>query len=201
MTRRIIVLTKKRLLITLVMLVGIMGPLLAASYGSMADRVTGEEMNSPKVEMKQYSSEREGVKFAYPNGWSIRTERDLSGGEILETISFMSPDQSVHGFVQVMKLNKPIPEYVSQAQKSMVPGFDSLDFKQTVNGDKQGFVLSYKRGVGYARSVAVEYFFKKGEKVYRFSYFYPEIVAEQYQPIFAGMFKSLVLPTPENSQR
>lgn len=200
MARKIILLTRNRLLITLVMLVGIMGPLLAASYGSATDQVTGQDLNRPKTKMMQYSSEREGVKFAYPNGWSIRTERDLSGGEVLETISFMSPDPGVHGFFQVMKLNKPIPEYVSQAEKSMVPGFDSLQFKQTVKGAKQGFMLSYKRGVGYARSVAVEYFFKKGEKVYRFSYYYPEIVADQYQPVFDEMLNSLVLPGPESSE-
>ena len=189
MYRRIIVLTKSKLLITLVMLVGVMAPLLTVSYRTPVGEVVG---NEPK--MMTYSSEREGLKFAYPDKWSIRTERDYSGGEIVESISFISPDQAAHGFVQVMKLNKPIPEYVSQAEKSMAPGFDSLSFRQTVNGDRQGFVLSYKRGVADARSVAVEYFFKKGEKVYRFAYFYPEIAADQYKPLFEAMLVSLTLP-------
>lgn len=189
MAQRIIVLTKQRLIITLIMLIGVMGPLFVASYGTSVDPVTGTESK-----MMNYFSEREGVKFTYPDGWSIRTERDYSGGEILESISFISPDQAAHGFAQVMKLNKPIPEYVSQAEKSMASGFDSLDFRQTVNGDKQGFVLSYKRGVADARTVAVEYFFKKGEKVYRFSYFYPEIVADEYRPVFEAMLASFELP-------
>ena len=189
MNRRIIVLTKSRLLITLILLIGVMGPLLMASYRTPVDQVTTMEMK-----MMTYSSEREGIKFAYPIGWSIRTERDYSGGEIIESISFISPDQAAHGFVQVMKLNKPIPEYISQAEKSMAPGFDSLEFKQTLQGDRQGFVLSYRRGVAEARSVAVEYFFKKGEKVYRFAYFYPEIIADQYEPVFEAMLASLKLP-------
>lgn len=192
MNRRIIVLTKAKLLITVVMLIGVMAPLFMASYGTPVGKVIVEE-----TKLMTYSSQREGVKFAYPSGWSIRTERDYSGGEIIESISFISPDQAAHGFVQVMKLNKPIPEYVSQAEKSMAPGFDSMQFRQTVNGDKQGFVLSYKRGVAYERSVAVEYFFKKGEKVYRFAYFYPEIAAEQYQPVFEAMLGSLKLPGKE----
>jgi hypothetical protein len=192
MNRRIIVLTKAKLLITVVMLIGVMAPLLMASYRTPVSKVIVEE-----TKLMTYSSQREGVKFAYPSGWSIRTERDYSGGEIIESISFISPDQAAHGFVQVMKLNKPIPEYVSQAEKSMASGFDSMQFRQTVNGDKQGFVLSYKRGVGYERSVAVEYFYKKGEKVYRFAYFYPEIAAEQYQPVFEAMLGSLKLPGKE----
>ena len=189
MNRRIIVLTKNRLLITLILLIGVMGPLLMASYRTPADQVATME-----AKMMTYSSEREGIKFAYPSGWAIRTERDYSGGEIIESISFMSPDQAAHGFAQVMKLNKPIPEYISQAEKSMAPGFDSLEFKQTLQGERQGFVLSYRRGVGEARSVAVEYFFKKGEKVYRFAYFYPEIIADQYEPVFEAMLGSLKLP-------
>jgi hypothetical protein len=183
------VLTKSKLLVTLIMLVGVMAPLLAVSYMTPVGEVTGNE-----TKMMTYSSEREGVKFAYPDGWLIRTERDYTGGEIIESISFTSPDQAAHGFVQVMKLNKPIPDYVSQAEKSMAPGFDSLNFRQTVKGERQGFVLSYKRGVGDARSVAVEYFFKKGEKVYRFGYFYPDIRAEQYKPLFEAMLGSLILP-------
>lgn len=189
MNRTIIVLTKGRIYITLFVLIGIMAPLLTASYTIPAGKVTVEE-----TKMMTYSSQKEGVRFDYPEGWSIRTERDYSGGEIIESISFISPDQAAHGFVQVMKLNKPIPEYVSQAEKSMAPGYDSMQFRQTVNGDKQGFVLSYKRGVAYARSVTVEYFYKKGEKVYRLSYYYPEIHEEKYLPLFEAMVKSLSLP-------
>lgn len=190
MSRKIIVLTKSRLLITLIVLIGVMAPLLTVSYTTPVGKVVTDK----ETKMMTYSSQQEGVKFDYPNGWSIRTERDYSGGEIIESISFISPEQAAHGFVQVMKLNKPIPEYVSQAEKNMAPGFDSLHFRQTVNGDKQGFVLSYKRGVAYSRSVAVEYYFKKGEKVYRFAYYYPEIAQDRYKEVFEAMLGSLVLP-------
>jgi len=189
MKRRIIVLTRTRLLITLIILIGVMAPLLMLSYTTPVGKMTMDE-----TKMMTYSSQKEGVKFAYPSGWSIRTERDYSGEEIIESVRFISPDQAAHGFVQVMKLNQPIPEYIDQAKKSMAPGADSLQFSKTVNEDKKGFVLSYKQGTAYSRSVAVEYFFEKGEKVYRFAYYYPEIKKEKYQPLFEAMLESLKLP-------
>lgn len=188
MKKKFVVLSRSKLLFTLVILVGVLAPLLAVSYWTPVDQVTVREAG-----YAEYSSERHGFKFSYPLGWSIRTERDFSGGEILESVSFNSPDKVAHGFVQVMQLAIPIPEYISRAEKNMVPGFDSLEFKPTVSGDRQGFVLSYKRGSGDARAVAYEYFFKKKEKVFRFSYFYPEGRADQYTPIFETMLTSLSL--------
>ncbi|MHB9096127.1 MAG: PsbP-related protein [Eubacteriales bacterium] len=189
MKGRIVVLAKRKLIFTVVLLLGVMCPLLMASYRAPVDEVTGQG-----IKMLNYSSEKEGITFKYPQGWSLRSEKDYTGGEIIESVSFASPDQAAHGFVQIMRLAKPIPEYIRDAEKSMAPGFDSLEFKQTVSGQKQGFVLFYKRGSGDARNVASEYFFKNQDKVYRFSYFYPEGIADQYSKVFEDMLESFTLP-------
>ncbi len=188
MSGKLIVLTRQKLMWTVVMLFGVMGPLLVASYKTPVQDVTGQV-----GKMLTYSSEREGITFNYPLGWAIRTERNF-GGEILESTSFASPDKTVHGFVQVMEFPKPVPEYIAEAQKNMVSGYDSLEFKETTAGDKQGYVLTYKRGTGDTRSAATEYFFTRNKKVYRFSYFFPERLAEQYEKDFEEMLGSFNLP-------
>ncbi len=182
MKGRIVLLGRKKLFWSLVVVLVTVCPIMVASYIVPAEDVTG-----PAGQMLTYRSDKEGIKFSYPQGWLLRTERDFTGAEIIESVSFISPDRTAHGFVQVMKLAKSIPDYISDAEKSMAPGYDSLDFRQTAVGDRQGFVLSYKRGTGDARTVATEYFFKKNEKVYRFSCFYPEGMADQYAKQFEEM--------------
>ncbi len=186
--RKMVVLGKRKMLWTAVLLIGVMGPLFAASYTVPVQDVTGQA-----EKMLTYRSDREGIELAYPPDWLLRTERNY-GGEIIETVSFTSPDQAAHGFVQVMQLGRPVPEYIREAEKRMVPGYDSLEFKQTTAGDKAGWALSYKRGSGAARTVAAEYFFERPKKVYRFSCFYPETGAEEYAGIFDKMLAGFKLP-------
>jgi len=188
--RKIMVLLgSKKMLWTLVVLLGVLLPLFVASYRLPVEDVTGRTER-----MLTYSSDGEGFKFSYPRSWLLRTEKNYSGGEIVEHVSFADADQTGHGFIQVMVLKKPIPDYIQESEKTMVPGYDSLELKQTAVGDKQGYVLSYKRGTGAARTVATEYFFQKGDKVYRFSYFYPESQAEQYSRVFEEMVRGFILP-------
>lgn len=192
MKRALIILGKRKLIWTVAMVLGVMCPLLAASYYLPAADVAGDA-----AKMLTYSSEAEGLRFDYPQDWVLRTEKDYSGGEILENVTFVSPDKKAHGFAQVMKLSCPVPEYVLESQKSMDPGYDSLNFRQEMKGSKQGFVLSYSRGSGEARLNATEYFFQKGEKVYRFSFFYPETQQEQYTRLIDEMLESLTIKSVE----
>ncbi len=185
---KVVVLVKKKLIWTVVVLVGVMVPLLVASYKLPVEKVTGQP-----GKMLTYSSDREGTKFNYPQGWLLRSETNY-GGEIIETIHFTSPDRAAHGFVQVMVLAKPVQEYLQESQKNMAPGCDSLQVKQVTAGGNPGFLLSYKQGRGVSRTVAAEYFFEKNKKVYRFSYFYPEDCAEKYEQEFKQMLAGFSLP-------
>jgi len=185
MQGKIVVLGKKKLIFTLAVLLGVVVPLMAVSYYAPVEDVAGKVYDAVT-----YSSEGQGISFNYPQGWLIRVEKDYSGGEILEHVSFRSPDRAAHGFVQVMKLNQGIPEYVQEAKKSMTPGYDSLKFKKTNVGDRTGFVLSYRRGSGDARMTALEYFFSKDGKIYRFSCFYPEKMDDRYAVTFGEMLAS-----------
>lgn len=196
MNKRIVVLTRNKLIFTMVLLVGVMCPLLVASYLTPVTDVSGKD-----AKMLTYRSERGKFNFDYPQGWLLRSERDYSGGEIQESVTFASPDQLAHGFAQVMQLARPIPEYIRESEKNMAPGYDSFEFKQLPAGSRQGYLLAYKRGTGEARNVAAEYFFKNNETVYRFCYYYPEGMSEQYTPIFAKMLESLTLPGEQQKEK
>lgn len=188
MSGKLIVLGRKKIIWTIALLAGVMVPLMFAAY-----TVPVTQVIDPGAAMMTYTSEKEGVKFVYPQGWLLRTEKYFTG-DIAESVNFSNPDGSAHGFVQVMLLKKPIPEYIAEAQKNMAPGYDSLQFSTKKIGDKEGYMLAYARGSGDARSIAAEYFFRQDEKVYRFSCFYPEPQADQYQKIFKEMLNSLELP-------
>lgn len=189
MSSRLVVLGKKKLLWTLVMVFGIIAPLMVWSYNIPVTKVS-----DPEAAMMTYSSDKEGIKFNYPQGWLIRTEKYFSG-DVAENVSFSNSDNTAHGFVQVMILRKPIPEYITEAQKNMVPGYDSLQFSTKNIAGKNGYMLAYARGSGDVRTIAAEYFFRQNEKVYRFSCFYPEAQAEKYQKIFKEMLLSYSFPT------
>ncbi len=186
MKKALFILGKRKLIWTVVMVVGVMFPLLAASYYIPAAGVAGDA-----AKMLTYTSEGEGFAFSYPQNWTLRTEKDYSGGEVLENVTFVSPDKKAHGSVQVIKISGSVPEYVLEFQKSMAQGYDSLHFRQEKTGSKQGYVLTYSRGRGEARQKAIEYFFQNGEKVYRFSFVYPETRQEQYSRLVGEMAESL----------
>ena len=194
MSGRLIVLGRQKIIWTFVLLTGVMVPLLFAAYTVPVTQVT-----DPGTVMMTYTSEKEGIKFLYPQGWLLRTEKYFTG-DIAESVNFSNPDNSAHGFVQVMVLKKPIPEYIAEAQKNMAPGYDSLQFSTKKIGNKDGYMLAYGRGSGDARSIAAEYFFRQNEKVYRFSCFYPEPQAEQYQKIFKEMLNSLTFPQAKEAK-
>lgn len=194
MSGKLIVLGRKKIMWTLVLLTGVMVPLLFAAYTVPVAQVT-----DPGTVMMTYTSEKEGFKFLYPQGWLLRTEKYFTG-DIAESVSFSNPDATANGYVQVMLLKKPIPEYIAEAQKNMVPGYDSLQFSTKKIGNKDGYMLAYGRGSGDARKIAAEYFFRQNEKVYRFSCFYPEPQAEQYQKIFKEMLNSLTFPKTNEAQ-
>ncbi|PKM80632.1 MAG: hypothetical protein CVU89_12925 [Firmicutes bacterium HGW-Firmicutes-14] len=189
MAGRLIVLGRKKLIWTAVMVIGVMMPLMVASY-----RVAVEDAAGTVGQVLTYSSEKEGFKFAYPQGWLLRVEKDFSGGEILENVTFACPEQTAHGFVQVMKLGKTIPEYIEDSKKAMAPGYDSLKFGKTKANGQDGYLLTYGRGQGDLRITAVEHFFERGEKVYRFSYFYRADSKERYLENLEEMLQSFVLP-------
>lgn len=189
MKRKMIVLGRKKLIWTAVMLFGVILPLMVLSYNVPVGQVSGEGLK-----MLTYTSEKEGFSFSYPMGWLLRTEKNYTG-DVCETVSFSSPDAKASGFTQVMVLSNTIPEYVLKAKEQMVPGYDSFQFGPKSVGDKNGYLLAYMRGNGDARSVAAEYFFKSGKKVYRFSCFYPEIEAEKYAKLFTEMLNSFNFPT------
>lgn len=195
---KIVVLGKRKLLWTVLILVGVMGPLFAASYRLPVLGTAGQA-----GKMLTYGPDREGIKFDYPQDWTLRTERyypgDSNKGDIIASVSFMSPDQTAHGFAQVMQLGRPVAEYIRAAREHMAPGYDSLHFGETNTGGKPGYIFTYKRGTGGARTVAEEYFYQAGEKVYRFSCFYPEISAEQYTKYFDHMLASFCFPQQKKS--
>jgi len=185
MKRTLVVVGRKKLFFTLFMILGVVAPLLVASYNIPVADVAGQVTKTLK-----YSSDQEKINFEYPQGWLIRVEKDYSGGEIIENITFWNSDNSAHGFVQVMRLSKAIPEYISEAQKTMSPGFDSWKVSETSLNGHEGYLLTYKRGRGDARSIAAEYFFNGKGKVYRFSCFYPEASDDEYAKVFTGMLNS-----------
>ncbi|WP_418790584.1 PsbP-related protein [Phosphitispora sp. TUW77] len=188
MKRSLVILVKRRLIWTVIVFVGVMCPLLAVSYYIPTADVAGDAAN-----MLIYSSDSEGFSFSYPRNWVLRTERDYSSEAIIENVTFESPDKKAYGLMQVMKMSGTVPEYVLKYQKKMVPGYDSLSFRQEMKGDKQYFILGYSRGSGAARLDAEEYFFQNGEKVYRFSFFYPEAQQKQYAGLVHTMLESLTL--------
>lgn len=198
MKRKMIVLGKKKLIWTAIMLFGVMLPLMVVSYNVPVGPVAVES-----TKMLDYNSEAEKISFSYPQGWLLRTEK-YSSGDVRENISFWNSDGKASGFVQVMEIAVTIPEYVLAAKEKMVQGFDSFNFGPKTIGNKSGYMLAYMRGTGEARSVAAEYFFKSGKKVYRFSCFYPEIEAEKYTKVFTEMLNSFTFPEeaalPEKSQ-
>lgn len=198
MSGKIVIIRWRKLVLTFVVLAAVMGPLFAAGYRADVLGTTGQA-----GKMLTYGPDREGIKFNYPQDWTLRVERYYPGdgvkGEIIESVSFISPDQASHGYAQVMQLGKPVAEYIRAAQEHMAPGYDSLQFVETNAGGKQGYLFTFKRGTGSARMIAEEYFYQAGEKVYRFSCFYPEISAGQYSKYFDEMLASFCFPSQKKT--
>ena len=70
MSGKLIVLGRKKLLWTVALLAFVVAPLMFATYS-----VPVMQVSDPEDKMMMYTFEKEGVKFNYPLGWLLRTEK------------------------------------------------------------------------------------------------------------------------------
>lgn len=187
MSRIIMIFGLKKWIWTFV-LAAILVPLLVASYRIPVQDVAGQTDGR-----LTYISEGEGFSFSYPQDWLLRTEKNYAAKEISETVTFVADDGLAHGFFQVIRMSVPIADYIAAAKEDLTPGYDSLSITQKAVGDRQGYVLSYKRGRGDARRAVTEFYFVQGSKLFRFSCFYPEKNAALYTDVFEVMLGSFSL--------
>lgn len=101
--------------------------------------------------------------------------RELPGNEILYHITFHDSTGKQQGFVQVWKLTEPVEQFLTQAKRASDGSAENFRTSRAGIGNTTGYLWNYSF-LGEHRTYykGSELFFKKDDRLYRFSYFVPE---------------------------
>jgi len=127
----------------------------------------------------------------YPSWFEI-TPHEM-GGEILYHIDFSDWDKTIHGFVQVWNLPQPLNKFLEDSARLAGSGMDNVEVKSISVDGVNGFLWSYKTSSGDNTSpfYAYEAFLKKGEIMYRLSFFVPaDKWSKDKEDVFMKMLNS-----------
>ncbi len=129
--------------------------------------------------------------FSYPSAFVLNQE-NFSGGEILYHIDFHDKTAIHRGFVQVWDLPYPLEEFLENSKSASLQTFKYFSSKKiTVNG-LEGYFWDYSSSGGNGKYYkSSEVFLKKGQRMYRISYFVPEdLWNDEQEKIFWHMVSS-----------
>jgi len=120
-----------------------------------------------------YKSLKGKFSFDYPSAF-VLDEKELGGDEIIYHIDFSSKKYNSHGFIQVWNLTEPLDKFLENAKSTAYQSFEYFHTKSVTIDNEPGFYWDYlmisKDNKKYKGS---EVFYKKGDKMYRISYFVP----------------------------
>jgi hypothetical protein len=136
-----------------------------------------------------FNNLKENFSVKYPASFTL-AQKEFAGSDILYHIDFQNQDIGAFGFMQVWNLPFPLTDFLSLSEV-----FTQNDCKEfsgrtvEVNGLK-GYLWDYsvpgKNNKYYKGS---EVFLKKGERMYRISYF---IMEEKWNKSHSEIFKNIV---------
>ena len=126
-------------------------------------------------EFSSYKSLNGKFSFNYPSVFALN-QQSFPGSDILYHIDFHDKSKLDHGFVQVWNLPYSLSEFLEQSKSTSQQSYKYFNSKPvSVNGNS-GYLWDYSvlgnDGNYYKGS---EVFFKKDNKMYRISYFVPEM--------------------------
>ncbi len=95
---------------------------------------------------KSYSVLNGNFQFSLPSSWKT-WEQSFTGGEIIYHLNLMSPNKRIHGFIQVWEMEKPLPEFLEESEKSSVEPVDYKFYskKEVTVNKNNGFLVQYEK--------------------------------------------------------
>ncbi|HOQ01154.1 MAG TPA: PsbP-related protein [Acetivibrio clariflavus] len=121
-----------------------------------------------------YKSIEGKFSFDYPTAFDLK-EQYFSGAEILYHIGFKDKTKPIHGFIQVWNLPYSLEEFLEKSKASSMQNFLNFTSQQITVDSSRGVFWKYSiltdNNMNYR---GLEVFWKKGDKMYRISYFVPE---------------------------
>lgn len=99
-----------------------------------------------EVQYKEYSGLKGTFKYKLPEGWKS-VEQKFEGGEIIYHNDFDSEDKSMHGYIQVWNLNRPLINFIMEGRKSAVGiiSFKNYTIEPIKINGKEAYLLTYSR--------------------------------------------------------
>lgn len=139
-----------------------------------------------------YQSLKGKFSFNYPSIFTLSQE-DFGGSDILYHIDFKSKaEKNVHGFVQVWNMPYSLSEFLERSKSSSIQTFKEFTSSQILVNNLPGYLWEYiVVGNDDTNYKGMEVFFKKGDRMYRISYFVPENLWNKSQSdMFWGIVNS-----------
>ncbi len=159
------------------------------AYASIETNLAFSKPN--QLKFSTYNSITGKFSFQYPSIY-VLSIRDFAGSEILYHIEFQEKSNGAHGFVQVWDLPYSLEEFLEASKEGAMQNYTSFQEKpitiNQLNGYFWDFALLGGSGEMYRGH---EVFLKKGNRMYRISYFVPQSQwDESHSQIFARIVNS-----------
>jgi|GEM_PF-287340 len=154
--------------------------------------VNSNNVGPESQKFSTYNSLKGKFSFEYPSIFTL-SEKEFPSSEILYHIDFNDNERIVHGFVQVWDLPYSLKDFLDKSKANSTLNYKSFKSTEAAIDDKEGYLWDYTvlGGNENIKYKALEYFFKKGSRMYRISMFAPESHwSENKVNIFWGMVKS-----------
>lgn len=124
--------------------------------------------------LSTYESIEGGFSFKYPSAFLLN-ELEFEGSEILYHVGFKNKSNPNHGFVQVWNLPYDLNDFLSKSKSTSEQQYKQFEEREVTVNSIPGVFWSYtiitKDNKIFKGS---EVFLKKGDQMYRISYFVPE---------------------------
>lgn len=158
------------------------------------DSITvSSDISNPEFDkFSTYISLKGKFLFEYPSIF-VLTEEDFPKGDILVHIDFKGNEDIIHGFVQAWDMPYSLKEFLDNSKNNSTLKFKDFIFKELDIGENKGYLWDYQvfsdNDNKYYKGM--EFFFKKGHRMYRISYFVPTDIWNKYnERLFLSIVKS-----------
>lgn len=120
-----------------------------------------------------YQSIERQFSFDYPTAFELK-EQTFSGAEILYHIGFKDKNKPIHGFVQVWNLPYSLEEFLEKSKATSMQNFINFTSQPITVDNNKGILWNYSILTNDNMNFkGLEAFWKKGDRMYRISYFIP----------------------------
>ena len=122
-----------------------------------------------------YISLKGKFAFDYPSIFTL-VEKEFQDSEIQYHVDFKDTQGIIHGFVQVWDLPYSLKDFLENSTANSTLSYKHFKSKELDIDDKRGYLWDYTvlSDADNSYYKGMEFFFKKGDSMYRISYFVPE---------------------------